>query len=80
MYWLSIYPVDVIKSAQATDALDPSKRKYPNMATTYKVLRCDESPFDAHAHHLLPMCLQPAHLCVSSLKSLKILEWPFRAC
>ena len=37
LYWLSIYPVDVIKSAMATDALEPSKRKYPDMITTYKV-------------------------------------------
>jgi hypothetical protein len=52
---LAIYPVDVIKSAMATDAIEPSKRKYPNMATTYKVGRmahtvmsiacvCDHAP------------------------------------
>lgn len=40
LYWLSIYPIDVIKSAMATDALEPSKRKYPDMATTYKVELC----------------------------------------
>lgn len=39
LYWLAIYPVDVIKSAMATDSIEPSKRKYPNMATTYKVGR-----------------------------------------
>ena len=37
LYWLAIYPVDVIKSAMATDSIEPSKRKYPDMATTYKV-------------------------------------------
>ncbi len=36
LYWLAIYPVDVIKSAMATDAIEPSKRKYPTMATTYQ--------------------------------------------
>ncbi len=39
LYWLAIYPVDVIKSAMATDSIEPSKRKYPDMATTYKVGR-----------------------------------------
>ena len=40
LYWLAIYPVDVIKSAMATDSIEPSKRKYPTMATTYKVRNC----------------------------------------
>lgn len=44
MYWLSIYPIDVIKSAMATDALEPSKRKYPDMATTYKKLMAEGGP------------------------------------
>lgn len=37
LYWLAIYPVDVIKSAMATDSIIPKERKYPDMATTYKV-------------------------------------------
>lgn len=37
-YWLAIYPVDVIKSAMMTDAIDPAKRAYPNMATAAKKL------------------------------------------
>ena len=37
-YWLAIYPVDVIKSAMATDAIESNKRKYPTMATTYQVM------------------------------------------
>jgi solute carrier family 25 (mitochondrial carnitine/acylcarnitine transporter), member 20/29 len=28
LYWLSVYPIDVIKSAIMTDALEPSKRKH----------------------------------------------------
>lgn len=37
LYWLAIYPVDVIKSAMATDSIIPKERKYPDMMTTYKV-------------------------------------------
>lgn len=37
LYWLAIYPIDVIKSAMATDSIIPKERKYPDMATTYKV-------------------------------------------
>ena len=37
LYWCAIYPVDVIKSAMATDSIIPKERKYPDMATTYKV-------------------------------------------
>lgn len=44
LYWLAIYPVDVIKSAMATDNIEPSKRKYPDMATTYKKLMADGGP------------------------------------
>lgn len=38
LYWLAIYPVDVIKSAMMTDHLEASKRKYPDMVTTAQVL------------------------------------------
>lgn len=30
LYWLSIYPVDVLKSSLQTDAIDPSQRRYSN--------------------------------------------------
>lgn len=40
-YWLAIYPVDVIKSAMATDSIEPGKRKYPTMATTYQKLMAE---------------------------------------
>ena len=51
LYWLAIYPVDVIKSAMATDSIVPKERKYPDMMTTYKV--CTKS----HAVALPPACL-----------------------
>ncbi|WPT10863.1 Mitochondrial substrate carrier family protein G [Picochlorum sp. SENEW3] len=38
MYWLAIYPVDVIKSAMMTDSIIPSERKYPNFVSTMKSL------------------------------------------
>jgi solute carrier family 25 carnitine/acylcarnitine transporter 20/29 len=33
-YWLPVYPIDVMKSKIQTDTLDPTKRKYPTIATT----------------------------------------------
>ena len=38
LYWLCIYPVDVIKSAMMTDSIIPAERKYPNMLSTAKKL------------------------------------------
>lgn len=38
LYWLAIFPVDVIKSAIMTDSIDPKHRKYPNMISTAKSL------------------------------------------
>lgn len=38
LYWLAIYPVDVIKSAMMTDSIIPSERKYPNMMDSAKKL------------------------------------------
>jgi solute carrier family 25 (mitochondrial carnitine/acylcarnitine transporter), member 20/29 len=38
LYWLAIYPVDVIKSAMMTDSLIPSERKYPNAMSAFKTL------------------------------------------
>ncbi len=37
MYWLTVYPLDVIKSAQMTDAIEPSQRKYPTIAVAFQV-------------------------------------------
>jgi solute carrier family 25 (mitochondrial carnitine/acylcarnitine transporter), member 20/29 len=37
-YWLAIFPVDVVKSAMMTDAIEPAKRQYPNMLATTKKL------------------------------------------
>lgn len=52
LYWLAIYPVDVIKSAMATDSIIPKERKYPDMVTTYKVC--------THLHALQKLC--PLHM------------------
>ena len=38
LYWLCIYPVDVVKSAMMTDSIVPSERKYPNMLSTARKL------------------------------------------
>ena len=37
LYWLVIFPVDVIKSAMQTDAIVKADRKYPDMVTTAQV-------------------------------------------
>ena len=36
-YWVTIYPLDQIKSAMSTDSIIVSQRKYPNMAVTAQV-------------------------------------------
>ena len=36
-YWVTIYPLDQIKSAMSTDAIIVSQRKYPNMMVTAQV-------------------------------------------
>jgi solute carrier family 25 carnitine/acylcarnitine transporter 20/29 len=38
LYWLAIYPVDVIKSAMMTDSIIPAERKYPTMLSSAKKL------------------------------------------
>lgn len=38
LYWLAIYPVDVIKSAMMTDSIIPAERKYPTMMSTARSL------------------------------------------
>ena len=37
LYWISIYPIDVVKSALQTDSIDPSKRNYANSLDAAKV-------------------------------------------
>ena len=37
MYWVAIFPVDQIKSAMQTDAIDPAQRRFPNMAVATQV-------------------------------------------
>jgi hypothetical protein len=44
MYWLAIFPVDVVKSAMMTDNIDPAKRQYPTMAAAFKVGTPGEEP------------------------------------
>jgi len=38
LYWLAIYPVDVIKSAMMTDSINPKQRQYPTMMTAARKL------------------------------------------
>jgi hypothetical protein len=37
LYWLAIFPIDVVKSSMQSDNIIPSKRQFPTMATTVKV-------------------------------------------
>ncbi|GFR52096.1 hypothetical protein Agub_g14609 [Astrephomene gubernaculifera] len=37
-YWLVIFPVDCVKSAMQTDAINPAQRRYPNVAATVSAL------------------------------------------
>lgn len=41
MYWMMVFPVDVIKSAQQTDNIIKSKRNYPTIAGAVKKLYAD---------------------------------------
>ncbi|KAL6783689.1 hypothetical protein ACKKBF_B05440 [Auxenochlorella protothecoides x Auxenochlorella symbiontica] len=38
LYWLAIYPLDVIKSAMMTDSMVKGERRYPTMAATARAL------------------------------------------
>ncbi|PRW60530.1 mitochondrial carrier [Chlorella sorokiniana] len=38
LYWLAIFPVDVIKSAMMTDSIDPAQRKYPSIPVAARKL------------------------------------------
>ena len=44
MYWVAIFPVDQIKSAMQTDAIDPAQRRFPNMAVATQVRSCPLVP------------------------------------
>lgn len=46
MYWVAIFPVDQVKSAMQTDAIDPAQRRFPNMAVATQVRRapCCSAP------------------------------------
>lgn len=37
LYWVSIFPLDVVKSAMASDTIVKSERVYTDMVTTTKV-------------------------------------------
>lgn len=36
LYWSSIYPIDVIKSAMQTDSINPAERQYANSMAAAK--------------------------------------------
>ena len=40
LYWLAIFPVDVIKSSMQTDSIIKSERVYPTMLEASKVRCC----------------------------------------
>jgi len=37
LYWCAIFPVDQVKSAMQTDAIDPAQRRYPTMTAAARV-------------------------------------------
>jgi hypothetical protein len=39
-YWMTIFPVDAVKSAMQTDDLRKPERKFPTMASAVKVFPC----------------------------------------
>lgn len=41
LYWLTIFPVDQVKSAMQTDSIHKGQRKFPSMATTVRLLWAD---------------------------------------
>ena len=50
LYWLVIFPVDVVKSAMQTDAIVKADRKYPDMLTTTQArMQLAFSSQDMHA-------------------------------
>ena len=66
LYWCAIYPVDVVKSAMATDSIIPKERKYPDMITTYKV--CTRTHTTAFHIQMAsrPLCVIGQHPYISS--------------
>lgn len=69
LYWISIYPIDVVKSALQTDNIDPSKRNYANSLDAAKVggKPLAESNLAVAAAQLLLLCLS----CQNSIVSLQ---------
>lgn len=44
LFWVSIYPLDVIKTAMMTDSMVKGERKYPTMMQTTKLLWQEGGP------------------------------------
>lgn len=59
LYWLTIYPVDVVKSAMASDTIIKKDRVYTDMVTTTKVSNQACSLLDQMASKL-----HAAHDCI----------------
>ena len=49
-YWLVIFPVDCIKSAMQTDAIDPANRKYKDITSTARQLWSEVTHCDLCQH------------------------------
>jgi len=43
-FWVSIYPVDVIKSRMQADTPDPSKRIFTSMTKTFQIIMKENGP------------------------------------
>lgn len=58
-YWIFTYPIDVIKSTMQSDHPDPTKRRYPTMASTSRQLWA-QSGVSAFYRGLTPCLLRAA--------------------
>mmetsp|Transcript_2915 Transcript_2915/g.8222 ORF Transcript_2915/g.8222 Transcript_2915/m.8222 type:complete len:109 (-) Transcript_2915:465-791(-) len=38
LYWMTVFPIDVVKSAMMTDSISKSERQYPTMLSTAQKL------------------------------------------
>ncbi len=54
-YWMTIFPVDAVKSAMQTDDLRKPQRKFPTMASAVKVI--PPKAYGRSCAHGHPTCL-----------------------
>lgn len=55
LYWIAVFPMDVIKSSMMTDSIIKSERQYTTILSTAKV-RTPNIPYDRVPQHTLIAC------------------------